>query len=55
MRESESKKKQDERARFFALAHQLSERRDHLDPYKREKLKLELARMTFGECGVTSR
>jgi hypothetical protein len=55
MRESKSKKKQDERTRFFALAQQLSERRNHLDPCKREKMKQELARMTFGEYGVTSR
>jgi hypothetical protein len=35
-----------EKARFFALANQLSESRD---PTEREKLKRELARMTFGE------
>jgi hypothetical protein len=55
MPEFESKKKRDERARFFALAQQLSKRREHLDPCKQEKLKQELARMTFGERGVTSR
>jgi hypothetical protein len=35
-----------EKARFFALADQLSESHD---PKRREKLKRELARMTFGE------
>jgi hypothetical protein len=35
-----------EKARFFALANQLMESRD---PAEREKLKRELARMTFGE------
>lgn len=38
--------KQAEKARFFALANQLSE---SCDPREREKLKHELARMTFGE------
>ncbi len=35
-----------EKARFFALASQLTKSRD---PGEREKLKKELARMTFGE------
>ena len=38
--------KESEKARFFALANQLSDSRD---PSEREKLKRELARMTFGE------
>jgi hypothetical protein len=38
--------KEAEKARFFALANQLSESRN---PGEREKLKQELARMTFGE------
>jgi hypothetical protein len=35
-----------EKARFFSLANQLSQARD---PSERERLKRELARMTFGE------
>jgi predicted DNA-binding protein len=38
--------KEAEKARFFALASQLSESRD---AGERERLKQELARMTFGE------
>ena len=38
--------KEAEKERFFALANQLSET---LDPVERQKLKKELARMTFGE------
>jgi hypothetical protein len=38
--------KESEKTRFFALADQLS--KSH-DPKRREKLKRELARMTFGE------
>jgi hypothetical protein len=38
--------KEAEKARFLALATQLGETRD---PGEREKLKRELARMTFGE------
>ena len=38
--------KETEKARFFALANRLTESRD---PQEREKLKRELARMTFGE------
>jgi len=38
--------KESERERFFALANQLSESRD---PGERQRIKKELARMTFGE------
>jgi hypothetical protein len=38
--------KETEKARFFELANQLTESQD---PNEREKLKRELARMTFGE------
>jgi DNA-binding MarR family transcriptional regulator len=38
--------KEAEKARFFALANRLTESQD---PNEREKLKRELARMTFGE------
>jgi DNA-binding MarR family transcriptional regulator len=38
--------KEAEKARFFALAKRLTESQD---PNEREKLKRELARMTFGE------
>lgn len=38
--------KEAEKERFFALANQLTESADHT---QREKLKKELARMTFGE------
>jgi hypothetical protein len=38
--------KEAERERFFALANQLSETSD---PAERQKIKKELARMTFGE------
>ena len=38
--------KKTEKVRFFVLANRLTESRD---PHEREKLKRELARMTFGE------
>ena len=38
--------KESEKERFFALAHRLTESRD---PAERERIKEELARMTFGE------
>lgn len=38
--------KESEKERFFALASRLSE---STDPDERERLKRELARMTFGE------
>jgi hypothetical protein len=38
--------KESEKEKFFALANQLSESKD---PAERQRLKKELARMTFGE------
>jgi len=44
--ESGIEAKEQEKQRFFALANQLTESKD---PAQRERLKKELARMTFGE------
>lgn len=44
--ESGLESKEREKERFFALAHRLTEAKD---PAERERLKKDLARMTFGE------
>ena len=44
--ESGIEAKEQEKQRFFALANRLTESKD---PAQRERLKKELARMTFGE------